>query len=97
MIDKDGINFLNEKIREINMLRRKQIYCSLKCIWILWKFRIRALMMGRYIVNKEWQEESTKWKKTLRPLVKEEYDHLKSKLKLKFLLFYLKVRYCFSK
>jgi hypothetical protein len=97
MIDRDGINFINEQIREINMLRRKQIYCSFKCIWILWKFRIRELMMGRYIVNKEWQVEIIKWKTTLKPLVKEEFDHLKSKFKLKFLLFYLKVRYCFSK
>lgn len=97
MIDRDGINFINKQIREINRLRRKQLYCSLKCIWILWKFRIRVLMMGRYIVNTEWQEEHTKWKNTLKPLVREECDHLKSKFKLKFLLFYLKVRYCFSK
>lgn len=97
MINRETIHNLNNMMREINMLRRKQIYCSLKCIWILWKIRIRELMKGRYIVNKEWQEENTKWKNALRPLLKEEYDHLKSKFKLKFLLFYLKFRYCFSK
>ncbi len=97
MITREDIHDLNEMMREINMLRRKQIYSSLKCIWILWKIRIRELMNGRYIVSEEWQVENIKWKNNLKPLVKEEYNHLKSKFKIKFLLFYLKVRYCFSK